>query len=298
MEEKTLSVVYVKAEPELVANCYKQFLLDVIKDKVLFSSDLVTAVKYTLKGLSQKATQRIAVSGCNLLFEQIIADVLLRNYRTTSTADDLGFTNAVGYDVCDPRTSIYVEAKSYSVNQRSSGGNSSQLSANISNLRNKFCSVVALILDPYLLSTKQYRIYVLPANTLPSDETDYLNIQHHNLKLYDEYTIINTLPNLGSDRSKFIIPSLRDLISPTSIETLKMINMKRLAEVLKNMHLNENRSISQENEFIHLVGLWDGIIKTVNKKGKTRYPATYLDELYQIADENNTRLFFNGSKIL
>jgi hypothetical protein len=81
-------------------------------------------------------------------------------------------------------------------------------------------------------------------------------------------------------------------------DVLKIINVKRLAEVLTNMKANENRSISQEKEFQHLVGLWDGIIKVSNKRSKMKYPTEYTDEMYLILEENNTRLFFNGSKIL
>ena len=286
--------VYKKADEAEIADCYLQFFKDLIKEKQLFSLKCQETVKHTIKGLSHPFSQRKEISGADSLFEQIIADVLMNKYRTACTAEELGFSNAMGYDICIPDENMYIEAKAYSVTYRSG-----RLSANIGNLQNKFCSVVCLVIDPFLDDTKKYRIYVIPPEEITTDTSDYIDIPHHRVfeavDLQDNKCFIcEQLLALGGNKNIYLIDSLSDILELS--ERFKTINIKRLASALR---LQEplSISVSQDAALQHLKVLWNHLIKTSNSKRKDKFPLDYHNEVYDIQSENNPRLFFKNNRI-
>ena len=277
-------IIYVKADAESVAQCYKQFFVDVLKSKCLYSISRERAVRHLIKGLSNKNTARQSINAADSEFEQVLADIMQHTNRDTKTADDLKLTNAMGYDVCSISNNLFIEAKLYSV---SASGN--KLSASVTNIENKFCSIVILVIDPYLTTEKKYRLYALPPDAVTSDTSDYITIVHHKLtEINNGIFVSKQCDKIGGNKEQFQVSI--DNISKCDFSS---INMKRLSMCLRKLETMQHNSA--RDEFLLLNNLWCYCIRSHNKKSKSKYPLDYNDSIYDI--NNISRLIFKGAKI-
>lgn len=293
-----MTQLYVKADESEMAKCYMKFYIDIIKNKEVFSLSCFEAIKHSIKGLNNEYTQRKEISAADALFEDIIADVLLHRYRMISTAENIGIANATGYDVCDISNNIFIEAKAYSV--CCSG---SYLGASVGNIKNKFCSVVILVIDPFLFKEKGYQLYLIPPEGIPSDLSTSIRLNHHKIlevtKDDTKYQLIEQLGSLGQAKSIYQINSLSDLLTTEAKQIIQSINVKKLAMVLRGFNESAMTS-SQEVEYNHLMAQWTYVIRTSNKKikSKTKFPIDFKNEIYDIKVENNIRFIFKNDMIV
>ena len=289
--------IYKKAEEADIAECYMQFYKDLVRNKNLYTLGCLDSVKHSIKGLKSKQSQRKEISGADSLFEQILTDTLMKNYRMASTAEEIGFSNAMGYDICIPDLNAFIEAKAYTVTYIAN-----RLSAMISNIRNKFCSVVALVIDPCIDGDKKYKIYIIPPEEIYSDTTDYIDIVHHRIVESSDnsgqlYMICEQLDKIGSNKNQFIINDISELHS--HIESFKSINVKRMAAVLRSLDkLSRSETQIQSSDFIKKS--WNSMIRTGNAtRKKDKLPLDYNNEKYNIIDDGSTnRIFFKSGKFI
>lgn len=289
--------IYKKAEETDIAECYLQFYKDLIKSKSLYTLGCLNTVRHTIRGLKSKQSQRKEIAGADSLFEQIITDVLMKEYRLTSTAEEIGFSNAMGYDVCIPDMNAFIEAKAYTVTYRANS-----LSAMVSNIRNKFCSVVVLVIDPFLEGGTKYKIYIIPADEICTDTTDYINIQHHKITESTDangglYLIYEQLEKIGSNKNQFQVQNLSDL--GNNIEVFRTINVKRMAQVLRSLDkLSKSESQLQSTDFIKKS--WCTMIRSGNSsRKKDKLPLDFNDAKYDIIEDGSKdRIFFKSGKFV
>lgn len=277
-------MIYVKANDDTIANCYRQFFQDVLKSKSLYSIKRQDAVKHIIKGLSESKTYRQSIGGADAEYEEVLADIIRDKHPDSCTAEDLNLTNAIGYDICSQNDNIFIEAKLYTVSARSG-----RISANISNIENKFCTIIALVIDPYILDRKKYRLYAIPPDAIPSDTSEYLDIPHHSLTNIDNIQLCNQYEPLGLNKSQYEI-SIDDI---QNCKYLNSVNMKRLALCLRKLENMQHGT--SDLEFQVLYELFVRCIRIHNKKSKKKFTTDFKDQIY---DYGTSRLFFKDAKII
>lgn len=292
MTTKIAKSVFEKVEPFIVAKARKKFIQDNLP--YLYTRDCELAAKAVIKMLSDE--KHFEYVRTETLLEDMIANTLEREYKYICRAEKLGYTNAMGYDVLDTTQYVYVEAKDYQVSQR--GGDNAKLSAMISGLSNKFCSVVALVIDPYRIEDEHYKLYFIPPEAIPSDSTDCIDIPHHKLICHENVVVYEQLERPGGAFADYRIQSLNDLQHHSL--RLKSINIKKLARVIRDLETANNTSASQQRELEHLLALFKNCISTGNRKikSKKKFPYDHKDEMYTISETNTDRIFFDGNRII
>lgn len=288
--------VFQKVAPYTVAQCRKQFFKDNIRG--LYTRDVEYSVKHSVKSLQD---QRLFESvSTDVLLEQVCADVLEKRFKDMKRAEDAGFVNAMGYDILDTTNQIYVELKDYSVSCRG-GVKSPKLSAMVSNLSNKFCTVVALVIDPYLFGDRKYQLYAIPPEAIATDTSDSIDITHHKLDRSGNEVTYTQQANIGGAFEKYRIDSLSDLLLME--DRLKSINLKKLAKVIRDIEDSNQSSETQDLELVHLKELFSNCLKSGNRfrkpKGKLnrKLSVDYRHDMYTITEKNNTRIMFDGQRI-
>jgi len=277
--------VYEKIDILEYANIYKQFFVDILKSGSLYTIARERSVQHIIKGLSNESTIRQSIGGADAEFEQIIADIMQHKFRDMITASDLGLTNAVGYDICSQGSNIFVEAKMYTITERSN-----RLSAMIGNMENKFCSTLILVIDPYISEETKYRLYAIPPDAIYSDTSDNFEIVHHQLtRVNPDLTTRKQCEPLGITKSIYAI----EISDINNIDIFDNINIKRLSSCLRKV---ENLPYSTSpQEFTILHSLWNNCIRTHNKKTKFKYPIDFKDQVF---DYNKSRMFYKDAKII
>lgn len=290
---KIAKSVFEKVEPFIVAKARKKFIQDNMP--YLYTRDCEVSAKAVIKMLSDE--KNFEYVRTETLLEDMIANTLERDYKYISRAEKLGYTNAMGYDVLDTSQFVYIEAKDYQVTQRG-GVENAKLSAMVSGLYNKFCSVVALVIDPYRIEDEHYKLYFIPPEAIPSDITDCIDIPHHKLICHENVVVYEQLERPGGAFADYRIQSLNDLFAHSA--RLRSVNVKKLARVIRDLEAANNTSASQQKELEHLQALFKNCISTGNKKikSKKKYPYDYKDDIYTISETNSERIFFDGSRIV
>ena len=289
---KVAKTVFEKADPFEVAQARCKFISDNVQ--YLYTRECEASVKSILRLLSDRSKYEYVRS--ETIFEEMIANVLEKEFKHVARAEKLGYTNAMGYDVVDLQNYVYIEAKDYQVSQRG-GKEKPKISAMVGNLYNKFCSIVALVVDPYRLDGDKYQLYFIPPDAVPSDVSDCIDIPHHKMICHDNVIVYEQLDQPGGAFADYRIRSLEDMLTYKS--RLKSINIKKLARAIRDLEKSEQKSSSQEKEIEHMIALFRNCITNGNRriKGK-KYPADYNHEMYSISEKDPTRLFYDGYKII
>lgn len=291
---KVAKSVFEKADPFEVAQARRKFITDNMQ--YLYTRECEASARSVVRLLSDRNKYEYVRS--ETLFEEMIANVLEKDFKQIVRAEKLGFTNAMGYDVLDLSNHVYLEAKDYQVGIRG-GAVSPSISAMIGGLYNKFCSIVALITDPYNLDGNTYQLYFIPPDAIASDTSDCINLPHHKLICHDNVVVYEQLDNPGGAFSDYRIGSLDDLHKFK--DRLKSVNLKKLARAIRDIEKSDYRSESQVRELVHMVALFKNCITLGNRKitvkGK-RLPLDYNHEMFDISETDPTRLFFDGNKIV
>lgn len=288
--------VFQKVAPFTTAQCRKKFFKDTITD--LYTRDIEYSVKHQVRSLSD--TRLFESVSTDVLLEQVCADVLEKKFKQMKRAEEAGYVNAMGYDILDTDSQVYVELKDYSVSMRG-GAKAPKLSAMISNLSNKFCTVVALVIDPYLFDSQGYQLYAIPPEAIPSDTSDAVDVTHHKLIKTEKGTMYEQHNDIGGAFSKYKIDSLGDLLLME--DRLKSVNIKKLAKVIRDIEGCAHSSETQEQELVHLKELFTSCVKSGNRfrkaKSKTnkKLPLDYMNDIYTITEKNNQRIMFDGQRL-
>lgn len=288
--------VFQKVSPFTTAQCRKNFFKKTISD--LYTRDIEYSVKHQVRSLND--TRLFESVSTDVLLEQVCADVLEKKYKQMKRAEEAGFVNAMGYDILDTDSQVYIELKDYSVSMRG-GAKSPKLSAMVSNLSNKFCTVVALVIDPYLFNEQGYQLYAIPPEAIPSDTSDAIDITHHKLIKTEKGTMYEQHNDIGGAFAKYKIDSLGDLLKME--DRLKSINIKKLAKVIRDIEGCAHSSETQELELVHMKALFVQCLKDGNRYRKPKsklnkkLPVDYNHEIYNITEKNNTRIMFDGQRL-
>lgn len=288
--------VYTPATPQQAASCRRDFFRD--NAKHAYTAGMLRGTKRAIVDLQDE--DMFDQVKTDVIFEKLVADVLQKRYRNILRAEDAGYTNAMGYDILDTDTGVYVELKDYAISRRG-GDKAPKLSAMISNLTNKFCTVVALVIDKDL-PEGNYQLYAIPPQAIPSDSSDYLDIQHHRLDNSGRFMVGTTLERIGGGTiAPYAIDSLDDLLHMDDM--MRSVNLKKLAKVIVDL---ENSAVINATQKLELEHLRDLFTKSVRAGSVGWAKSTYKDLLkpsldwndpmYRIEEGNASRIFFDGNK--
>lgn len=286
---------YEKSTPVDVALARAKFMSNNVKHMYTQSSS--ETVKNWVKIL--KKEDMFAGVQTDAILEEMVADCLKKSYRHSERAEMIGLTNAMGYDIIDSEKFMFIEVKDYSANCRG-GAKSPRISAMVSNLANKFCSILVLVTDCSLNREEKYQLYLIPATAIYTDESDVIEIKHQRLHRGDIADVLELNKPLGGAFAQYKVASLGDLHNHQ--EVLQQVNMKKLAKVLVDLTNSPAITTSQEIElgiltkaFTHFVNSHNRAIKSKGPK----YPVDFNDPVYKITkDPKVPRLFWNGTTII
>lgn len=291
---KVAKSVFEKADPFEIAQARRKFITENMQ--YLYTRECEASARSVLKLLSDR--NKFEYVRSETIFEEMIANVLEKDYKHISRAERLGYTNAMGYDVIDPQSFVYLEAKDYQVGIRG-GITNPTISAMIGGLYNKFCSVVALVIDPYNLDGNNYQLYFIPPDAIASDTSDCICLPHHKLICQELVTVYEQLETPGGAFADYRIGSLDDLSKYK--DRLRSVNIKKLVRAIRELEASDIKSESQKKEIVHMTALFKHCITMGNRKITVKgrkMPLDHNHEVYTISDMDPTRLFFDGNKIM
>lgn len=286
---------FTRASAYDFAQAKRQFFIDHLP--LIYTVRCKALVTRHIKQLNDPYEYQVAASSSNVLFEMVVADILKSHFPDVMQAEEAGYSNACGYDVFGPKSGIYLEMKEASVRWCSGNEKSALIAASASNMKNKFCSVLALVIDPYLRD-RPYQLYLVTPDIVPNDLSDELSFPHHVIdRTSTKYSeLIEQRIDLGgATYSKCRIDSLAEL--PKRDDDMKKVNVKKLANVLGTLQ-SPSASDSQKAELTHLRPLFDNVTQ-LNTRAKTAKGVTKLskdpsDMIYSMS--NNHRLLFSGKR--
>lgn len=282
---------FERADAFEFAKARAQFFTDVLP--MLYSKKCDKSVRKMIRNLKSEDDFEYVKS--DALFEQVCADVLSAKFKTIQRAEAAGFTNACGYDVLDTTTGIYLEMKEIAVSQR--GGANPVLSAMVSNMKNKFCTTIVLVIDPYLEGEKHYQLYAIPPHAVADDASDSIGIPHHKIDRSGKYELVEQSENIGGSYAAYKINALSELLGEEQL--MRNVNVKKLVKVLRTLR-GKGATATQVEELTHLDVLFANCTKNNTKKkvakGARQITADITDKTYTIK-KGAERIFFDGDRL-